>query len=68
MALVALVLVRFAGKLIVVPILVAVSTAFELDDLEDRFFPLGNVALVALYLGVAINEGIVRLGMRFHIE
>jgi len=63
---VALVLVRLGGELIVVLILVAIGALIEFDDPEDRVFPLGAVALIALNYRVAIDERI--LGFRVGLD
>ena len=55
MALVALVVVRLAGELVVVLVHVAIGAALEFRDLEDRVLPLGRVALIALHLGMPID-------------
>ena len=57
--LVALVLVRLGGELVVVLVLVAIGALIEFDDPEDRVFPLGDVALIALDFGMAFDERIV---------
>ena len=68
MALVALVLVRLAGELIIVFVHVAIRAALKIRNLEDRVLAFGRVALVAGNLGMAINQRVVGLGVRFHIE
>ena len=68
MTLVALVLVGLAGELVVVLVHMAIGAALEFRDLENRVLALGRVTLVALQLGMSINEGIIRLGMRLHVE
>jgi len=55
MTLVALVVVRLAGELVVVLVHVAISALLEFRDLEDRVLPLGRVALIALHLGMPID-------------
>jgi hypothetical protein len=67
-ALVALVLVRLTGELIVVLILVAIGALIKFGDPEDRLLPLGSVALIALHFRVALDEGIVRLRVSLDVE
>src|SRR5215470_13533459 len=67
-ALIAAIFVWRACELAVVLVLVAVRTALEIDNLEDRSLALGNVAATALNLGVAIDERVFRFRMGLHIE
>src|SRR6266436_5661678 len=68
MALVTLVFVGLSGELTVVLILVAVGTKFELYGRELGVLALGEMATVALHHGVPVDQGVVRLGMSFHVE
>jgi len=67
-ALIALVLVRLPGKLVVVLILVTIGTVIELRNPENRFLAFWNVALTALHFCVTVDQRIVRFGVRLHVE
>src|SRR5258705_6857368 len=67
-ALVAAVFVRLTRELVVVLIFVAVRTALEFDDLEDRGLTLRDMTAAALHLRVPVDQGIVRFAMALHIE
>lgn len=66
--LVALVFVGLAGELVVVLVHMAIGATLEVRDLENRVLALGRVTLVALQLGMSIDERIITLGMRLHVE
>ena len=67
-ALIALIVIRLAHELVVVLVHVAIGAALEVRDLEDGVFAFGRVALIALHLGMPLDQGIVGLGVRFHVE
>jgi len=66
--LVALVLVRLGGELVVVLILVAIGALIKFGDPEDGVFPLGAVALIALNFRVALDERIVGFRVGLDVE
>ena len=68
MALIALVLVRLAGELIVVFVHVAIRAALEIRNLENRFLAFGGVALVTGDFGMAFHQRVVGTGVGLHIE
>ena len=67
-ALIALVLVRLRRELAVVLVFVAIGAALEIHDLEDRLFAFRRVTLLALQLGVSVDQRVVRLGVRLDVE
>jgi len=66
--LIALVFVGLTCELVVVLIHVAIGATLEVRDLEQRVLASWSVALITLQLSVPIDQRVVGLGMRLHIE
>ena len=67
-ALIALVFVRLARELVIVLVHVAIGAALEGRDFENRVLAFWRVTLVALQLGMSIDERVVGLGVRLDVE
>src|SRR5579862_1518006 len=66
--LIALVLKWLTSELVVVLILVAIGALIEFGDPEDRVFPFGDVALIALNFRMAFDERIVGFRVGLDVE